>query len=137
MKSTHVIATGVALAVMLGTVPVAGVRVASAQNVGAPTSAGPTVSDEFFRVDFTAKEAGPDTSRISGYIYNNYGDTAGDVQLRVTALDAAGQPGVSYVERVSDDVPPFDRLYFDVQVPGHAPSYRVTVESWDFVDGTK
>ena len=135
MNRTHAVAKRVACAVMLGTavatvIPIAGVRVASAQDGTAQS-----VADEYFRVDFSVSAVGSDADRITGYVYNRYGDTADQVQLRVTALDAAGRPGPSYLERIADSVPPFDRMYFDLKVPGHAAAYSVTVESWNFTDG--
>jgi hypothetical protein len=129
--------TGVALALMLGmglssTVPTVGFGTASAQ-APAPEA------DQFFRVNWTVTpdEHEQGKARISGYVYNNNGDPADQVQLRITALDAAGAPGASVVEPIDETVPAFDRAYFDVKVPVQAASYRVTVESFNFLEGVK
>ena len=132
------LATGVALALMLGTgltvaMPAVGLRTASAQNFAAPG----TVADQFFHVDWTVSPGGQGKARIRGYVYNDYGDAADQVQLRITELDASGHPVASFVEPVGDSVPALDRTYFDVQVPGQAASYRVAVESFNFLETGK
>lgn len=127
------LATGVALVLMLGTgltatVPAVGLRTASAQD-----QAQGTVADQFFSVNWTVSPGKQGKSKISGYVYNNYGEAADQVQLRITELDASGHPGASFVEPMAETVPGFDRTYFDVQVPSQAASYRVAVESYNFV----
>jgi hypothetical protein len=131
-------ATGVALALMLGmgftsTVPAVGLRTASAQDQGVEE----TVNGQSFRVTWTVSPGGEGEDRISGYVYNDNGDAADQVYLRLTQLDASGQPGASVVKPIDEALPAFDRAYFDVQVPGHAASYRVAVDSFSQVEGVK
>jgi hypothetical protein len=138
MNRKGTLATGMVLALMLGTgltaaVPAVGLRPVSAQNFAAPG----TVADQFFHVDWTVSPAGQGQARIRGYVYNDYGDAADQVQLRITELDASGNPVASFVEPVGDAVPALDRTYFDVQVPGPAASYRVAVESFNFLEAGK
>lgn len=126
-------ATGVALALMLGTgltsaVPAVGLRTASAEE---------TVAGQCFRVDWTVSPDGQDNARISGYVYNDNGDPMEQVQLRITELDASGHPGASVVKPIDETVPPFARAYFDVRVPGQAASYRVSVDSSSVQEGVK
>ena len=130
-------ATGVALALMLGTgltsaVPAVGLRTARAQD-----QAEETVAGQSFRVDWTVSPDGQDKARISGYVYNDNGDPMEQVQLRITELDASGHPGASVVKAIDETVAPFDRTYFDVQVPGPAASYRVSVDSFSAQEGVK
>jgi hypothetical protein len=132
-----VLTTGMALALMLGmgltaTVPAVGLRTASAQDQAQATAAG-----QFFRLNWAVSPAAQGESRISGYVYNNYGDAADQVQLRITELDASGQSVASFIKPVDEIVPAFDQTYFDVLVPGQAASYRVAVESFNFLEGTK
>jgi hypothetical protein len=47
--------------------------------------AAPTVSDEFFRVEWTVSPGRHGDSRITGYIYNQYQEAAEHVQLRGSA----------------------------------------------------
>ena len=126
--------TGIVLALGLGTaitltVPVLGPQAADAQT-GGETS----LASEFFRVDWSVKDDRNGHARISGYLYNDYGTAADQVQLQITELDAAGHQIAAYVEPISDTVPGFDRTYFDVKVPGHAASYRVAVYSFNWVE---
>jgi len=137
MNGKGSLATGVALVLMLGmgltaTVPAVGLRTASAQDQAQATAA-----DQSFLVNWTASPAALGESRITGYIYNNYGDAADQVQLRITEFDASGQPIASFIKLVDEIVPAFDQTYFDVLVPGQAASYRVAVESFNFLEGTE
>jgi hypothetical protein len=135
MNGKGSLATGVALALMLGmgltaTVPAVGLRTASAQDQA-------LAADQFFIVNWTASPAALGESRISGYVYNNYGDAADQVQLRITEFDPSGQPIATFIKLVDEIVPAFDQAYFDVLVPGQAASYRVAVESFNFLQGTE
>ena len=130
-------ATGVALTLMLGmgitsTVPAVGLRTARAQD-----QAEATVDGQSFRVNWTVNPDGQGKARISGYVYNDNGDPAEQVQLRITEIDASGNPGASVVTPIDETVPAFDRAYFDVQAPGQAASYRVAVESFSALEGVK
>jgi hypothetical protein len=73
-------------------------------------------------------------SRITGYVYNDYGQAAQDVELRVRGLDSAGQPVATVIQHLGDTVPARGRGYFDLQVP-LSPSYQVNVESFEFTLG--
>ena len=72
--------------------------------------------------------------RISGYVYNDYGEAAEDIELLITGLDSAGQPVSTAIERLGDTLPARGRGFFDIQVPEN-PSYRVDVESLEFAEG--
>ena len=127
---------GVALAAVLGagattSVPGLGIGAVSAAENARNEALQEGVADQFFHLSWNAAPHG-NGERISGYIYNDYDMAADQIQLRVVALDAAGHQIGSYVERVLDTVPALDRLYFDVDVPARAASYRVAVESFNF-----
>jgi hypothetical protein len=98
----------------------------------APPDAGPPQSERFFRVEWSAGAAGRDQSRIVGYVYNEYGEDAVNVRLRISQFDEAGRPVASLVQPVGDIVRAGGRTFFDVRVPGSASSYRVAVASFDF-----
>jgi hypothetical protein len=137
MKRKGSFAKGVALALMLGMgltsmVPAMGLRTASAQDQAQATLDGPS-----FRVDWTVSPDGQGKARISGYVYNDNGDPMEQVQLRITEIDASGNPGASVVTPIDEPVPAFDRAYFDVQAPGQAASCRVAVESFSALEGVK
>jgi len=114
-------------------VPGVGLRMASADSAK-DQALQDSVGNEFFRVDWTSKPDGHGNARISGYVYNNYGVAADQLQLRITALDASGKQMGSFLEPVPDTVSALDRTYFDVKVPGQAASYRVAVESFNFLE---
>jgi hypothetical protein len=87
--------------------------------------------------DWSAKPDAHGKTRITGYVYNDQGRAADDVQLRISELDASGKQVASYFERMLQTVPSEGRAYFDVKVPGNAQaaSYHVAVYSWNNVEG--
>ncbi len=93
------------------------------------------LAEQFFHVEWTAGADRAGMSRITGYVYNDYGQAAEDIELLITGLDSAGQPVNTAIEHVSDTVPARGRGYFDVQIP-ESSSYRVDVESFEFMEGT-
>ncbi len=98
----------------------------------AQPEAGPAREERFFRVEWSAGAAGPEQSRIVGYVYNEYGEDAVNVRLRISQLDESGRSVASLVQPVGDVVRAGGRSFFDVRVPGRGPSYRVAVASFDF-----
>jgi len=98
-----------------------------------PGRANPAPADSRFRVEWTAAAAGQGQSRIFGYVYNDHREDAVNVQLRITELDALSQPVASVVWPVGDAVAGGSRAFFETRVPGTGQSYRVAVESFDFM----
>lgn len=90
--------------------------------------------DSYFKVEWQ-----PDERRgrpiVSGYVTNQWGVSTKNVRLLVEALDAAGGVSGSYIGYVSGYVLPGVRVYFEVPVPAKAPNYRVTVLSFDAIQG--
>jgi len=90
--------------------------------------------DGYFKI-----EAGLDErhgkSFVGGYITNQWGLGARNVRLRVEALDASGGVTATYIGYVNDNVNPGTRVYFEVSVREKAPKYRVTVLSFDPLNG--
>jgi hypothetical protein len=73
-------------------------------------------------------------SHIVGYLYNESPTMdAANVLLRVERLGPGGQVDATYLGRVAGDVLQGSRLAFDVPVDGPASSYRVVVESVEWV----
>jgi hypothetical protein len=140
MSGRGSLVTGVALAVMLGTgltaaAPGSGLPRASAQTKAQAAQEG--LADQFFRLEWTASAGQHGQARIRGYVYNEYQRDADELQLRITELDASGNPIGSVLRHVDQPVPALDRAYFDVQVPGQAASYRVAVEAFTFQEGER
>ena len=99
-----------------------------------PPSYGIYGVDSYYKVEWQ-----PDERRgrpiVSGYVTNQWGVSTKNVRLRVEALDAAGGVTGSYIGYVSGYVLPGVRVYFEVPVPAKAPNYRVTVLSFDTIQG--
>jgi hypothetical protein len=98
-----------------------------------PGRANPAPADSRLHVEWTAAATGQGQSRIFGYVYNDHREDAVNVELRITELDASGQPVASVIRPVGDAVAGGSRAFFDTLVPGHGPSYAVVVESFDFM----
>jgi hypothetical protein len=126
-------------ALLLGTATLPGVSVRAAvaaagvQATAATQKASPTLSDQFFRVEWTAKPGPDGSSRITGYVYNQYGEAAQNVELKISELDASGHAASSVTRPVFGTVPAEDRAYFDVKAPSSS-SYQVAVQSFDFLE---
>ena len=109
---------------------------------GAPGGAGPQGGqsygiygvDSHFKLEWEAGERGG-APTVSGHIMNQWGFSTRNVRLRVEALDAAGGVTATYIGHVSGYVNPGVRLYFEVAVREKARSYRVTVLSFDVLQG--
>ena len=91
-------------------------------------------TDSYFKIEWQ-----PDERRgkpmVSGYVANQWGLATRNVRLRVEALDAAGAVTATYIGYVNGLITPGSRNYFEVPVEAKAPSYRVTVLSYDPVQG--
>jgi hypothetical protein len=72
--------------------------------------------------------------RVVGYVYNdNNTRDATNVWLRVERVAADGAVQSASMARVQGDIRAGGRLIFDVPVPEAAASYRVLVDSVDWV----
>jgi hypothetical protein len=121
-----------AISLLLGTtlaLPVLGVTLPTAE----AGDANPTLSEQLFRVKWVGGASPPDQFRIVGYVYNDYGEDAVNVQLRISEVDVSGRTVGSVIKPVGDTVPSSGRAFFDVRVPATTSSYRVAVESFDFM----
>jgi hypothetical protein len=129
MNRTGQFMVGVAL--LLGTAALPGT--VQAQGSQATPQAAATLADEFFQVEWTVEPGTEGDSRITGYVYNRYGEAAENLQLRISRLDGSGYVLSTVSRPVFGTVPAQDRAYFDVQVP-QSPSYQVKVRSFDFLE---
>lgn len=91
-------------------------------------------TDSYFKVEWQ-----PDERRgkpmVSGYVTNQWGLATRNVRLHVEALDAAGAVTATYLGYVFGVLTPGAHVYFEVPVQAKAPSYRVSVLSFDPVQG--
>ena len=100
--------------------------IARAQNFGA-------AQQRWFRLEWTAS-SGAAPRRITGWIYNDYGTSAGEVQLLVEARDSADNVVDRRYQWLPGSLPPLSRTYFDVRGLPVAASYRVTVHSFNIYE---
>jgi hypothetical protein len=91
------------------------------------------LADHSFHVEWTAGPGAAGRARITGYVYNDYGDAAVNVALRIHEIDASGSDVASVVAPIGEAVPAHGRTYFDVGVL-RSRFYRVDVRSFDFVE---
>lgn len=99
-----------------------------------PPSYGTYGADRYFKIEWQADER-RGKPIVSGYVTNQWGLAARNVRVYVEALDAAGNVTAKYIGYVNGYVPPSSRVYFEVPVQAKAPSYRVTVLSFDLING--
>lgn len=89
----------------------------------------------WFRFDYAVDEDKGGTRRISGYLHNDYGEKAGDVQILVQALDKSGAV-VGQQLNWAASVPPMSRSYFEARNVPAADQYRLTVWAFTFEQRT-
>ena len=70
-------------------------------------------------------------------MYNTYGHTALNVQLRISELDTAGDTMSSVTGPMLERVPGHSHAHFDIQLPGYGTSYGVAVASFSFDFGDR
>jgi hypothetical protein len=104
---------------------------------GAPSAPVTTMSPaggNLFKLEWTVDPPRNATRRITGYVYNEYGSTAGTVQLLVQGLDPSGAVTARKIVWVVGGVPGFSRSYFEVGKLPPADHYQVTVWAVDFMN---
>jgi hypothetical protein len=90
--------------------------------------------EQWFRLDWTLDQEASGAPRISGYIYNDYIFDAGRMRLLVQALDPAGGIVGQRLEW-AHSVPALSRAYFEASRLPAADHYRVTVWTFEFLQG--
>jgi hypothetical protein len=83
-----------------------------------------------FALDWKVTSDSPQTRKLTGYLYNNYGQTV-RVRLLVKGLDPSGTVVFRRVEQTFGSVPPFERNYFELDRVPAADRYVVTVYSYE------
>ena len=73
-------------------------------------------ADRFFHVEWTAGPGGAGRTRITGDVYNDHGDSAVNVALRIHEIDASGQDIASVVAPVGETIPAHGQASLDVGV---------------------
>ena len=88
----------------------------------------------WFKLDWAIDPEQGGTRRITGYVYNDYGEAAYNVQLLTQALD---KTGAVLHQRINwaGGIGPMSRSYFEVRNLPPADQYRVSVWAFDFRQG--
>jgi hypothetical protein len=114
--------------------PTGGALQTSPAGVGSTPSFGIAGADAYVTAEWQ-----PDERRgrptISGYVTNRHGLPLRNVRLWVESLDAGGRVAGTQVGYVNGAVNPGARVYFEVPLSAKAPGYRVSVLSFDIVQG--
>jgi hypothetical protein len=93
-------------------------------------------SERWFKLSWeVTPEKQGDLRRLSGYVENTYGEAAGRVQLLGQALDGTGAVIGQKLWWLSGVVPGFGRVYFEIPNMPRAEHYRVTVWSYERMQG--
>jgi len=92
-------------------------------------------SERWFKISWETVPEADGRIRLRGYVENTYGEAAAKVQLLAQALDASGKLVAQKLEWLPGVIPGFGRVYFEV--PGLPPAdhYRVTVWSYERLQG--
>jgi hypothetical protein len=90
----------------------------------------------WFRLEWTVSGEAAGPRRVTGWIHNDYGTSAGEVRLLVEALDRSGKIVERRYQWIPGSLPPLSRTYFDVSGLPAADSYRVSVHSFNIYEST-
>jgi len=88
--------------------------------------------EQFFKLDWQAGARGQQAV-VWGHLLNDWGMPASRVQLLVEGLDTSGGVVGQKVSWLGSTLTPGMRQYFEVPVPWKAPTYRVSVFAFDWV----
>ena len=97
-----------------------------AQDLAAPSGAS-------LRPEWSVEPAAGGHARVVGYLYNSNIRDAANVSLRVDRVGSDGAVTATYRRRVVGDVLSGGRSMFDVPVGEAGATYRVSVETVDWV----
>ena len=92
--------------------------------------------EQYFKFEWEITQ-GKRSPVMKGYIYNNHGSRAVNVRVLVIELDAAGQAVKRTASWVPSGIPGKGRAYFEVPVEHADAGYRVTLESFDWMQEGK
>jgi len=86
--------------------------------------------EHHFSIDWTASDQSATTRNVSGYVYNQNGESATSLRVLAQAVDATGTVVGQRIAYVPGGVGGFGRAYFVVSNLPVADNYRVSV--WDY-----
>lgn len=87
---------------------------------------------QYFRLESHPAKDKKGRDFVWGYVYNTRGKGNARLRLQIDTLDTSGKPAASQIAYVDEDIPLFNRAYFEFRVQEPGPSYRVTIHSGDW-----
>jgi len=121
------------LALLLGVIGTTAAACATSGAYPAPGSGYNTLMsgwEHHFKIDWAATDQGPNTRKVSGYVYNQNGEFATSLRVLAQAVDTNGTVVGQHIAYVPGGVGGFGRAYFSVPDLPVADNYRVSV--WDY-----
>lgn len=88
--------------------------------------------EKYFRLEWEPGER-HGRPEVLGNLFNEWGETAHRIRLRVESLDQAGHVTAVTESTLPGVITPGTHAFFEVPVPTPAPSYRVSVIAWDWM----
>ncbi len=90
-----------------------------------------------FSIEWKAQPEPDGTSRLYGRIASHYGEYASPFRVLGMAVDSSGKVIGQRIEWVTGGVPGFTQAYFEIGHLPAAPSYRVTVWDYTFIEARR
>ena len=90
-----------------------------------------------FSIEWKAQPEPDGTSRLYGRIASHYGEYASPLRVLGIAVDSSGKVIGQRIEWVTGGVPGFTQAYFEIGHLPAAPSYRVTVWDYTFIEARR
>ena len=90
-----------------------------------------------FSIEWKAQPEPDGTSRLYGRIASHYGEYASPFRVLGMAVDSSGKVIGQRIEWVPGGVPGFTQAYFEIGHLPAAPSYRVTVWDYTFIEARR
>jgi hypothetical protein len=88
--------------------------------------------EQFFKIDWQAGQRGG-RSIVYGHLKNDWGMPATRIQLLVEGFDTSGAVVGQKVAWLGTQLPPGIQTYYEVSVPWQAPTYRVSVFAFEWI----
>ncbi len=90
-----------------------------------------------FSIEWKAQPEPDGTSRLYGRIASHYGEYASPFRVLGMAVDSSGKVIGQRIEWVTGGVPGFTQAYFEIGHLPAAPSYRVSVWDYTFIEARR
>lgn len=89
----------------------------------------------WFKLSWEAVPESDGRVRLRGYVENTYGEAATRIQLLAQALDVSGKVVGQKLQFMQETIPGFGRAYYEVAGLPQADHDRVTVWSYERIQG--